>query len=329
MMAHARRILFNLITFVPGADALPPVQAHLRRRSRGAEAAKSARYCYSVWLRHLVMAAENGLATDARVVAELGPGASLGAGLAALLCGAEQYYAFDVVEHTETQRNLSVFDDMVELLRARTPIPDEKEFPLVCPRLKSYAFPHALLTEARLESALTDTRVARIRRSLEDVRSPGSMIQYRAPWTGDKVLQAESVDLVFSQAVFEHVDDLQMAYQAMWRWLRPGGFVSHTIDFRSHGWSGDWDGHWRLSDLQWALVRGKDVWSINREPWSTHERLLTSQGFRVVALQYERMKPTHGRQRLARRFSDMREEDRSVSGIFCQAIKAVGATSPA
>jgi len=328
-MPRARRILFNLMTFVPGADALPPVQAYLRRRNRGVDVAKSARYCYAVWLRHLVMAAENGLGTDVRVVAELGPGASLGAGLAALLCGAEQYYAFDVVEHTEPQRNLKVFDDLVALFRARTPIPDETEFPFVCPRLKSHAFPHALLTDARLESALADTRIARIRRSLEDVRSANSMIQYRAPWTGDKVLQAESVDLVFSQAVFEHVDDLQTAYQVMWRWLRPGGFVSHTIDFRSHGWSGDWDGHWRLSDLQWALVRGKDVWSINREPWSTHQRLLTSQGFRVVALQYERMKPTHGRQRLARRFGDMTEEDRSVSGIFCQAIKSADATSPA
>ena len=320
-MPHARRIIFNLISFVPGADALPPVQARLRKRSRGAEAAKSARYCYSVWLRHLVMAAENGLATDARIVAELGPGASLGAGLAALLCGAEEYHAFDVVEHTEVGRNITVFDDLVALFRARAPIPDEKEFPLVCPRLKTYAFPHDLLTESRLSAALDETRIARIRRSLDDVRSASSMIQYRAPWTDATVVQAESVDLVFSQAVLEHVDDLPTAYQAMGRWLRPGGLLSHTIDFRSHGWSRDWDGHWRLSDLQWALVRGKDVWSINREPWSTHRRLLTGQGLRIVGLQHEKSNPTHGRARLARRFGGVTEEDRGLSGIFCQALK--------
>ena len=35
----------------------------------------SARYCYSVWLRHMKKAAQAGLNTNPKVVAELGPGA--------------------------------------------------------------------------------------------------------------------------------------------------------------------------------------------------------------------------------------------------------------
>ena len=53
---------------------------------------ESARYCYSVWLRHLCLAqsADPRLGVP-RVVAELGPGDSIGIGLAALLSGVEKY----------------------------------------------------------------------------------------------------------------------------------------------------------------------------------------------------------------------------------------------
>src|SRR3977135_940863 len=41
-------------------------------------ATQSARYCYSVWLRHLVNAWQQGLHTLPEVVVELGPGSSQG-----------------------------------------------------------------------------------------------------------------------------------------------------------------------------------------------------------------------------------------------------------
>jgi len=66
-----------------------------------------ARYYYSVYLRHLVIAAANGLSPDFRVVAEIGPGESLGVGMAALLSGVRRYCAFDVVKHAPTSRRES------------------------------------------------------------------------------------------------------------------------------------------------------------------------------------------------------------------------------
>ena len=58
------------------------------------------RYCYSIWLRHLVKAHENGFNTLPMNVAEFGPGDSLGIGFAALLSGSSKYIAFDAVSYT-------------------------------------------------------------------------------------------------------------------------------------------------------------------------------------------------------------------------------------
>ena len=100
----------------------------------------SARYCYSIWLRHLVKARNEGMAENPGVVAELGPGDSIGVGLAALLTGASEYYALDLKKYANTKRNLEIFDKLVELFKKREPIPDDKELDFVRPKLDSYNF---------------------------------------------------------------------------------------------------------------------------------------------------------------------------------------------
>ena len=78
---------------------------------------ESSSHCYSVWLRHLVMTYENKLTNDLPcIVAELGPGKSLGTLLTALISSAHTCYAFDIVQHFDTKSNLRVFDDPVDLL---------------------------------------------------------------------------------------------------------------------------------------------------------------------------------------------------------------------
>ena len=113
-------LLRGISTYVPG----------LRRLVVGGTGGTiSARYCFSIWLRHLVMAARSGLNARPEVVAELGPGDSLGVGLAALLSGSDRYYAFDVIRHASNARNLEIFRELVPLFRAREPIPGADEFP--------------------------------------------------------------------------------------------------------------------------------------------------------------------------------------------------------
>ena len=104
------KLIKGLATYVPVLNRLT---------MRGTGGTVSARYCYSVWLRHLVLAHEQGLRKIPDTVAELGPGDSLGSGLAALLCGSERYFGLDVKSYAPTDRNRQIFDELVELFQRR------------------------------------------------------------------------------------------------------------------------------------------------------------------------------------------------------------------
>jgi hypothetical protein len=270
------------------------------------------------------MAKENGLDPDPKCVAELGPGESLGVGLAALLTGCEQYFAFDVVQHSGAEKNERVFDELVVLLQNRTPIPGPDEFPEIKPYLERYDFPADILDEDRLARALAPARLARIRASL---RSQGkdSVIHYRVPWDGADVLEKESVDMIFSQAVLEHVDDLRGTYRAMYSWLKPMGYMSHQIDFKCHGTAREWNGHWRYPDWVWRLVRGRRAYLLNRQPHSAHLAMLQEEGFKVVCDRTVTKDSCYKASDLARRFRSLVAEDLVTSGAFIQSVKRTGA----
>ena len=266
----------------------------------------------------------NGLSTDPTTVAELGPGDSLGIGLAALLSGASSYYALDIVNFTNTARNLDVFDELVALFNKRERIPDGAEFPATHPRLDSYEFPAYILTDARLRDALDPRRVESIRATLTCLEHHADKrigISYFAPWDDTAILKAGSVDLIYSQAVLEHVDDLEHTYQTLYRWLKPGGVMSHQIDFSCHDAVKQWNGHWTFSDWTWRLMRGKRPYSLNREPHSRHLTLLTINGFKVVCDLRGKIRSGIKRKQLARRFQGLTDEDLSTSSALIQAIK--------
>ena len=124
-------------------------------------------------MRHLVADFESGLWTNPKSVAELGPGDSLGVGLAALVSGVEKYDAFDVVKHAQVKRNEATLDELVALFRQRAAIPGQDELPEVRPNLASYAFPSHILTETILAAALEESRLRRIRESVMRPNVPG------------------------------------------------------------------------------------------------------------------------------------------------------------
>jgi SAM-dependent methyltransferase len=264
---------------------------------------------------------QNGLNTYPEVTAELGPGDSLGIGIAALLSGVEKYFAFDIVEYANLEKNLEIFNDLVSLFQNREKIPGEDEFPKVKPYLESYEFPSYILTDDRLERALKSDRLNRIKKSIAHPDWEESVIHYKVPWFDPNVLDRNSVDLIFSQAVLEHVDDLPNVYKAMQLWLKPDGLISHQIDFKSHGIAEKWNGHWTYSDFLWKLLKGKRPYLINREPHSAHIRLLGEEGFRLKCDNKIKAESLLSRNELARRFQYMTDEDLTTSGAFIQAIK--------
>ncbi|MDD4953250.1 MAG: hypothetical protein PHV85_11955 [Desulfovibrionaceae bacterium] len=249
-------------------------------RDRGTGGTDSARYCYSVWLRHLVFARDHGLRLRPGALVELGPGDSLGIGLAGLVSGAQSYVALDAVRHADIRASRAILRELAGLFRARADIPGPDEFPDVQPGLAEYAFPHDLWGPGGLEEALSPARLERIE---ADLAAGRGMVRYVAPWDGADVLGPGVADLVFSQAVLEHVADPEATYSLMAGWLRPGGVMSHSVDFGSHGMSGHWNGHWACGDLIWRLVRGRRGFFLNRLPCSAHAAILGRLGLEPVA----------------------------------------------
>lgn len=287
----------------------------------------SARYCYSVWLRHLIMARTHGLAEHPRVVAELGPGDSLGTGIAALLTGAERLYAFDVVRYANPSQNVRILDELVALFSRREPVPADDEFPEVKPRLDSYSFPRELLAEEPLRSMLAPDRVRSIREALSVGPGAGAgsiHASYFVPWTAADVIEEGTVDFVYSQAVLEHVTDLDLTYDALRRWLKPGGWMSHQIDFRCHGLARAWNGHWTYPEPVWRMIQGRKPYLLNRASHSIHVQKQRAIGFQIRGDIAAVTADGVDRQRLAPRFRHYTDDDLRTSGALLLAMKPAG-----
>ncbi len=309
-----KAILSGLSTHIPWYD---------RKGSTGGT--DSARYCYSVWLRHLVLGARHAKGwPQPRVVAELGPGDSIGIGVAALLSGAEKYFALDLVRYSDLKKNLEIFDELASMFANQLRIPDDSEFPFLYPKLECYDFPKDLIGESRLLESLARERVAGIRSSIELSGVEGSMVSYKAPWNAPDVIDDASVDFIFSQAVLEHVDDLKSVYAAMRKWLKPDGMMTHQIDFKCHGKANTWNGHWTYSDFVWKVVVGRRSYLLNRQPHSVHVELIRRSGFQILDDTVFRSVSHLRREQLAPRFRALSDDDLSTSGAFIVAASGRG-----
>lgn len=283
--------------------------------NRGGGRTHSPRYCYSVYLRHLVKLAGAGLPIDPRAVAEIGPGESVGTGMAALIAGAERYIGLDVKEYALRPDALALFDELAALFEARAPLPGGDEFPTIKPELADDAFPVRILGADRLARALRPARLAELRARIA-AGGADSPLGHVAPWNEGTRIEEGSIDWIFSQAVMEHVDDLAATYGACRAWLKPGGVMSHQIDLKSHGTADAWNGHWAYSDALWRVIRGRRLYLINRQPASVHRDAIRAAGFAIAAEQPVVRRDGIGRKKLAQRFRAMPEDDLSTAGLF-------------
>ncbi len=289
---------------------LPPLnRLRLKRVSTGGT--DSSRYCYAVWLRHLVVLASRGFRAKGARVGELGPGDSIGVGLAALLSGAETYVGLDVFPFSARSDPNAILEDLVGMFSRREPIPDADEFPAVRPRLPTYDFPdHAVAWDGFAD------RAERIRADLRRGLESGRCARYRAPWTSRDEIEHASLDLLFSQAVLQYPAPLRRTYDALAAWLKAGGYSSHAIGFDAHGLSPFWNGHWAYSDREWRWVRGRREIFLNREPLGVHLALAEELGLEVAHLQRERDGSGLPIGAVARRFRDLDAEDLETRGAF-------------
>lgn len=293
--------IVGLLTFVPGVQTILP--------KFGTRGTNSADYCYQVWLKHLTMLWKNGMQSIPDTLMEFGPGDSLGVGIAAVLSGVNHYYALDRVEFVKPQLNLQIFEKLVGLFRSRSATSDN-------------SFPSHILTDELLTVTLSEERLNSIRQILSTgtPQINGITLKYVAPWLFNQDAN-DSIDVIISQAVLEHVLELEEIYQTFAAWLKPGGMMSHEIDFSSHNHAQKWNGHWGHSDFLWNIVMGNRTHLINRQPYSVHLEKITKNNFTVV---YEF--PIHRSDGIARanldnKWRNLSDTDLTCSSAFIQAVK--------
>jgi methyltransferase family protein len=311
MSMNMSPVVKGALTFIPGMTSVLPQRA----------VRASARYCYGVWLKHMVMLHESGMRTLPTALAELGPGDSLGTGLAAMLSGVDHYYALDVVQHSSIEINLRIFDELVELFQKRAPRP-VKGWPDYDPHLDRNLFPGHILTEEVLRRALAPQRLARVRNAIVQGRSSGPevTINYLAPWADERAIRPGSVDVVLSHDVLAEVADLEAAYRALHTWLKPGGLMTHQIGFACGSFTGHWNGYWSCPEPVWKIFKGRRPFVMNRQPCSVHLALVEKQGFRVVC-KLKRYRNGIRRSQLASQWRSLSDDDLNCAGLFVQAVK--------
>jgi hypothetical protein len=305
----ARVLAKGLLTWVPG----------LQRTFFDAEAGGgtgSAAYCYGVWMKHLALLHEAGMQEIPHTVLELGPGASIGTGVATLLSGAERYVAIDAVAHMRPEANSAVLRDLEGMFRERAPRP-VAGWPAFDHLLDDGLFPSGILDDARLAATLAPVRLARIEEAVRAVahREPDPMIEYHT-WSSLQPVADASVDLAFAHVVMSQVNDIEDVYARCGRWVRPGGWMSHQIDFSSMGTADEWNGHLEYTELAWKIIAGRRPYFVNRERLGTHLALMQRAGFDLVRVLRDGPGGGVSRETLAPRWRGISDEDLATETAF-------------
>lgn len=234
-------------------------------------------YAYGLWIKHLALLRHCGMELP-QAVAEVGPGDSLALGIAALLSGARTYHAYDVKAFSCPAEDAARVPLMARLFASRTPFPADG-WPDVHAVLGSGLEP---ATHAWAAADTRPERQAAIAAALEGAtESKDAPVAYVTPWECARVPR-EAYDLVLSHSVLEYVEDLDTVFASMAMMLKPGGWMSHQVDFSSLGITHAWNGHLAYGPFAWWLVRGRRRHAPNRRLASEYLSALDRHGFEVV-----------------------------------------------
>lgn len=303
-----------------------PAKAYAQRATGGTN---DPVYCYSVFMRHMAKLHRAGMAKVPNTVLEIGPGDSLGCGLAALISGSERYYGVDLLPYANPERDVAIFDALVEMFRERAPIPVGGAYNDVRPPVDCLDFPGNVFADERLDKALRPARLQAIR---DDVGGrAGRHVSYIAPWAGAGDLPRGAVDWSFSQATLMYIDPDALAgmYRTIADWGAPGSFTSHQVSFSALQLSKHWNGHWVYSPALWKVVRGRWTWVPNRSTLSDHIESMTAAGFAIALAETLTRGDGLHKEKLAAAFKDRPEEDLVTWSLFAVGHKnAVAGVMP-
>ncbi|WP_084187977.1 methyltransferase domain-containing protein [Synechococcus sp. KORDI-49] len=196
-------------------------------------------------------------------VCEIGPGDSVALGYLWLAMGFSSYDAFDAFPYASIDKSREHANSVVNYLidnYSKSPVlpytvRNLRSFsPTINPLLKRLSFDHTFEKH----------------------------ISYQAPYSFDQI-QANSYDIIYSQACFEHVGDLDELYASIYRALKPNGVLLTQIDFKSHGLSRLWNGHYRnTAEHVRNLSKSSHVYQwINGVTPTQHLKIALSESFEI------------------------------------------------
>lgn len=241
----------------------------------------SSEYCYSVWMRHLYYLRKNGLITSPyhlQKVAEIGPGDSLGIGMCSIYTGVKKYYAFDVIKHANFTINSAINNELNQYFQSAMDVPNGASLKEVHPKIDDLSFPNDFLTCDKVHYGKIYNH---IKNALKGSNESDISIDYIVHSDNEFDHDDFQFDLIYSQAVMEHIIDIEKAYNNMYKWLRKGGIISHEIDFATHEMTPEWDGHWYINEKIWKIIAHGRKYPMNRLPLSSHIRAIKNAGFSI------------------------------------------------
>lgn len=278
----------------------------------------TAQYCYSVWFRHLKLLKDSGLKSFPNVVAEIGPGSSIGVGIAALLSGVKKYYAFDMIKHIDIKRNKEILNGLKVMFLNSYDIPDENIFPTLKPFLNNYKLtPELIYNKEDIEVRFNELVSYFKKDNIQDSTFTNTdIVNYIVPWLNVGSEEISPIDLILSQAVMEHVIELKESYEKMYELLKVGGFMSHQIDFTSHELSNIWYGHRMYSDRMHRFLMQGRSYPINREIYVYHKKILIETGFKIIKEIPYQLQLNHDIESFNKKFQSYSKDDLSIAGMF-------------
>lgn len=225
-----------------------------------------------------------------RTVLELGPGADLGIGLITLMLGARKYNSLDI-NNLVSSVPPEFYADLFKTMRSRGASNSDIE---------------TLKGELSKTSQGNNDRLNYVVRDDFDIA----------------VFKDEGIDTVFSQAAFEHFDDIPLTFSRLGTVVRPGTCLIAEVDLNTHTrWIRDIDplNIYRFGDFYYDFCRFPG--SPNRLTASDYKRALEQSGWRNIHITplvcvddnyLEKVQP-----RLASRFRKLEHEMGYLSIMVC------------
>lgn len=184
-----------------------------------------------------------------KTILELGPGGSIGFGLLALRHGAKKYYAIESISHAFITRK--------QLLSYR----------------KLLEGNDTLISKYFIRN--TDGRY---------VYNPAFIEFIEIGQDSSYKLSDESIDIIYSCAVLEHVHDLNLCFSEMARVLRKNGIMNHQVDLRDHIFSQQSLLFLNFSDYWFDKLFKNTGEYVNRKRLSYYEMLIKKNNLQILEL---------------------------------------------